>query len=136
MWEFVVPEDEAGVQESNGNDKQAEFRPQRMGLGCSKEMIQEKISENAKKSRLTKLLKRQEIGMDDSGKATSTGLKRSRLEDDSDDELSKTSLITKKTPPINSSTGSVQIANAALSKSQRKRLKQKLKTEQKKRMNS
>ncbi len=136
MWEFVVPEDEAGVQESNGNDKQAEFRPQRMGLGCSKEMIQEKISENAKKSRLTKLLKRQENGMDDSGKATSTRLKRSRLEDDSDDELSKTSLITKKTPPTNSSTGSVQIANAALSKSQRKRLKQKLKTEQKKRMNS
>jgi len=128
-----VPEEEAVVEASNAGDKQAEFRPQRMGLGCSKEMIQEKISENARKSRLTKLLKRQENEMEEIGKATSSKLKRSRLEEDSEDELSKTALVAKKSY-VKSAPAPME--SAQLSKSQRKRMKQKLKDQQKKLINS
>ena len=135
MWEFIVPEDEEEVNQSSSNDKHAEFRPQRMGLGCSTEMIQEKISENAKKSRLTKLLKRAENANDDAGNATSSKLKRSRLEDDSDDELSKSLLVSKKAITT-ASTAPIPVVASALSKSQRKRMKQKIKAEQKKHMNS
>ena len=131
-----MPEDEAEGEKGSANVNQtAEFRPQRMGLGCSKEMIQEKISENAKKSRLSKLLKRQQIEEEEVRNATSLKLKRSRLDEDSDDELSKTSLVTKRTT-CSTAGGSIPVMSSSLSKNQRKRLKQKLKAEQKKHMNS
>ena len=130
-----MPEEEAVVEASSAGDKQAEFRPQRMGLGCSKEMIQEKISANARKSRLTKLLERQENETEEIGNATSSKLKRSRLEEDSEDELSKTALVAKKSY-VKSTAVAALVESAQLSKSQRKRMKQKLKDQQKKLINS
>ena len=126
-----MPEDEAIGAERVNNDNIAEFRPQRMGLGCSKELIQEKISENARKSRLTKLLKRQEFESGTHALATSAGLKRNRFDEDSDNELSKASLVTKKVT-TEKSTLSATVTPSELSKSQRKRLKQKIKSKQKK----
>ena len=129
MWEFVVPDDEAPKESNENSGGHAEYRPQRMGLGASKEMIQEKISENAKKTRLAKLLKRQDY-TDDAldTKSTSSKLKRSRLDDDSDGEMSKASLIVKK---ATRNTPTETVPASDLSKSQRKRMKQKLKAQQK-----
>jgi|LauGreDrversion4_2_1035121.scaffolds.fasta_scaffold03675_9 hypothetical protein len=133
MWEFVVPEDEAPVTEAGGNnDKHAEYRPQRMGLGCSREIIQEKISENARKSRLTKLLKRQDFEDGERGAATGATLKRNRFDDDSENELSKASLVKKKTNILKTKLPDPVSSTSELSKSQRKRMKQKIKAEQRK----
>ena len=134
MWDFVVPEDEnvdGTVPTTSSNT--VEYRPNRMALGCSTEMIQEKISENAKKSRLEKLLKRRG-DLDDGFDPTSTKVfKANELEDES-----RSNIISRKVTAHDpladiKRTAMVQsVSSENLSKSQKKRQKKKLKDLQKK----
>lgn len=126
MWDFVVPEDE--VPEQIQSRDAVAFRPNRMALGCSSEMIQEKISENAKKSRLEKLLKRRAEEEDE-------GLSKSvRKEADlSDSEFSKSKVVSKSLDhkeQLSSVVVDVPVEKI-LSKSQKKRQKHKFKQMQK-----
>jgi hypothetical protein len=129
MWDFVVPEEEEISKDDvkpSTTVAAAEYRPDRMGLGCSKEMIHEKISENAKKARLSKLLKRKGFDEDGNVKATSK-LFKSEIDGSDDDEVSKSKIIKKKIEPI----PPIQTLHAStavnLTKSQKKRMKQKQK---------
>ena len=138
MWDFVVPEDET-VEPVNTSSSaptgvaNLEYRPDRMGLGCSKEMIHEKISENAKKSRLTKLLKRKLVDEDGNVQTTSKQLAKGRVDSD-DEEITKSSIVTKKVI-AKPQPAPVHVAavtdSSALSKSQKKRMKKKQKDLQK-----
>lgn len=88
-----------------------------MALGCSAEMIQEKISSNAKKVRLQRLLKRQG-GIEDDGLHVSRGT--------GEEELSRAHIKAK------TATVSEPKFEEALTKSQKKRQKAKLKDLQRK----
>ena len=134
MWDFVVPDDETVATGSDNavTSVASEFRPDRMGLGCSKEMVQEKISENAKKARLTKLLKRR--GFDEDGNCNATNkLFKPAIDDSDDDGLSKSTIVRKKVDPIESSMMNLHasMTESNLTKNQKKRLKQKQKQMQK-----
>lgn len=124
MWEFVAPEDE--VEEAPiPNKEPVAFRPNRMGLGCSTEIIQERISENAKKSRLEKLLKRR-------GGETDDGLEKTVNKVDqecSDSEFSKSKVSKISFEPTSESV--LQVERTTLTKNQKKRQKLKMKQLQK-----
>jgi hypothetical protein len=128
-WDFVLPEEETQEEKPTTSGHLVQFRPNRMALGCSAEMIQEKISENAKKARLSKLLKTR--GIEDDGEvAYSSRVAKS----DSDTEFSKakvSKVISK--PPT--ATTSVPV-NQPMTKSQKKRHKRKIQLEQKKLVNT
>ncbi len=120
MWEFVVPEDEQPM--ASSSSATAEYRPNRMGLGCSKEIIQEKISDNAKKSRLIKLLKRKGDFIDD-GFVASAG--HGVSVENSEDEECKSKSVKKRefiSPSIHKKP-TVEATN--LTKSQKKRMRKK-----------
>jgi hypothetical protein len=89
-WVFEPEDNEDDTTKANV----VEYRPHKMGLGCTDEMIKEKIAENAKNSRLRKLLKRKEFIDRDGG----TTMKRKGVISDSEDEVSK-SLVSKKITP-------------------------------------
>ena len=131
MWDFIVPEDEAPKDPGTSSTAvAAEYRPDRMGLGCSREMIHEKISENAKKARLSKLLKRK--GFDEDGNSKSTNkLFKSNIDDSDDEGISKSMILKKKIQPI----ATIQTLHAhvddSLTKNQKKRMKKKQKQIQK-----
>ena len=119
-WDFVVPEEESqralATKPTAGNTV-VQFRPNRMALGCSSEMIQERISENAKKARLSKLLKRQGSGSDDeipSGRI---------FPGESDDEFSKAKVVT--SIPAPKPITPISLVEQPLSKNQKKRQKRK-----------
>ena len=120
MWDFVVPADE--IHEQSGAKDPVAFRPHKMGLGCSPEMIQNKISENAKKSRLEKLLKRkggQSDGLTESARTI-------QYQNESDSEFSKSKVASK----VVSST-KMALVEKPMTKNQKKRSKQKMKQMQK-----
>lgn len=119
-WDFVVPEEESEpaltTRPAAGNTV-VQFRPNRMALGCSSEMIQERISDNAKKARLSKLLKRKGLESDDeipSGRVVSG---------ESDDEFSKAKVV--KSIPAPKPIKPISLAEQELSKNQKKRRKRK-----------
>lgn len=132
MWDFVAPDDEVVDNKSTGSHS-VQYRPNRMALGCSTEMIQEKISENAKKARLEKLLKRR--GELDDGHVASS--KKLRGESDDEDNFSRCNVASRKPIATDSVANIVSTRNeeSNLSKSQKKRQKKKLKDMQKKLMN-
>ena len=119
MWDFTPPEDELSAPVAPVGH--VEFRPNRMALGCSPEMVQEKISSNAKTTRLEKLLKRKGLA-DDGLEASLFGFF------DDDNTISKSDLITSPSVPVKM----LITEKTGLSKSQRKRQKQNLKNMQKK----
>jgi hypothetical protein len=137
MWDFVVPEDEAEEPNivASTSSKTVEYRPNRMALGCSSEMIQEKISENAKRSRLEKLLKRRGE-LDDGNDPTSTKISKQVIESDE----SRSNIISRKVlahDPLEDMKRAAVVhknghGDEQLSKSQKKRQKKKLKDLQKK----
>lgn len=123
MWEFVPETTEESVSAPVGT---VEYRPDRMGLGCSKEIIQEKISENAKKSRLIKLLKRKGEVIDDGFVASRETFKCR----DADEEESKSKIV-KKREVVNVSNPPV-VKSDNVTKNQKKRLRKKQNEIQKK----
>ena len=126
MWDFVAPEDEQTVMACSGGV--VEYRPDRMALGCSSEMIQEKISDNAKKNRLEKLLKRRgEYDNDDNMQANG---KFKSVSDD--EEVFKSALVVKKIIAKPDIPNIVSSQTSELTKSQKKRLKKKQSDMQKK----
>lgn len=132
MWDFVAPDDEVVDNKSTGSYT-VQYRPNRMALGCSTEMIQEKISENAKKARLQNLLKRR--GELDDGHVESS--KKLRGESDDEDNFSRCNVASRKPFATDPLANSVTTRNdeSNLSKSQKKRQKKKLNEMQKKLMN-
>lgn len=125
-WDFVAPEDED--QPPTTSTGTVQFRPNRMALGCSEEIIQEQISQNAKKARLTKLLKRRLEDVD--------GLKSTfQLNDGSGSEANESRSAVRKI------TTSVVVTSHVdepiqLTANQKKRHKRKLKEQQKKLLDS
>ena len=123
-WDFVVPEDEGGAAvaaKTTASSTIVEMRPGRMGLGCSREDIQQKISENAKKARLAKLLGRKSADSDDELPPNVRG----RV--DSDVEQSKSSVKKSRIGVDNTAAAVEQFQLNSLTKNQRKRLKRKQK---------
>ena len=124
-WDFVIPEEESrkiAPTKTTGGNTVVQFRPNRMALGCSSEMIQERISENAKRMRLSKLLKRTGLESDDeipSGKG---------VLDESDNEFSKAKVV-KSVAPSKKIIPSA-LPEKTLSKSQKKRNKRKQRLQQ------
>lgn len=118
MWEFVVPEEEQST--AIPSNATAEYRPDRMGLGCSREMIHEKISENAKKSRLVKLLKRKGDFVDDGLVASASVNRQEDYEEESKSKSVKKREIAQPSFPT-----SVILETSNLTKSQKKRIRKK-----------
>ena len=118
-WDFVIPDEEVEAKTSPVTAV-VEMRPNRMGLGCSREDIQQKISENAKRARLSKLLGRKDVESD--------GLKSSLAADgvESDSEFSKSHV---KKAPVNPTFNlkTTKPMQESLTKTQRKRMKRKQK---------
>ena len=134
-WDFVVPDDEIVDDESLSNrQKTAEYRPNRMALGCSEAMIRNKISENAKKSRLTKLLRRRNCHDDVVDIETATANLLISNNANSDDEISKSQIVKKSKviqPAATFMMKQLDLKHTELNKNQKKRLKKKQKQIQK-----
>ena len=133
MWDFAPPEEECGRPTSAPSATIAEYRPNRMALGCSNGMIQEKISDNAKKSRLEKLLKRRGEFVD-TQEGSAKKLMASIVGGDDSDCERKSRTESKRVEPLIPEAHTV-VASLGLSKTQKKRQKQKLKDLQKKLLN-
>jgi hypothetical protein len=119
-WDFVEPEEEKSYEThrplSKGLSSVMEMRPTRMGLGCSREDIQERISQNAKKARLKKLLVRAGHEEGEETLSSSISLGFERAEEETKASVSKTTVMSSST-----SISPEQIPS--LTKNQKKRLR-------------
>jgi len=120
-WDFVVPEHEAPSTSSTfkltNSTVIVEIRPDRMGLGCSREDIQQRISENAKQARLKKLLGLRGDNSD--------GETRSHVKNKVDSEDEGKSSVKKARTVVDPARSTVEPLTTTLTKNQKKRLKQK-----------
>ena len=91
-WDFVTPEDETPESVSSQSKPVVEMRPHRMGLGASREDIQQKISDNAKRARLSKLLSRKGAHETDGLIGTCTNVSAERDSEFSRSHVQKTAI--------------------------------------------
>ena len=124
-WDFVAPDDEVPKERAPAGT--VEFRPNRMALGCSAEIIQEQISLNAKKARLTKLLKRQGDEGDGLLSTSKTGATSGDEAHESKSAVTRLSVVAQAPLPE---------PVKQLTASQKKRQKRKLKEHQQRLLNS